>query len=232
MARGPLRQGLPAGYAARVPSSAIATAITSSISGYLLLDHPYYEAWQNGALRMEDLRSYAEQYRHFERWLPVVLSAAAAQMGQGEPRRLVEANLADELANPRPHVELFDGFARAVGAVDQVVASAATAELVGTYSDAAGSGPIPLLAVVAAYETQGADIATTKAAALTSHYGLDASETEFWTVHANVEQEHSAWTVQALEVMNSSSDEVEHWAARSAQAWWQFLDERQSARAA
>lgn len=215
-----------------VPTSAIATAISFSIAGFRLLDHPYYQAWQDGELRMADLKGYAEQYRHFERSLPAVLSEAAAAMGPGRPRQLIEANLADELANPRPHLEMFDGFGHAVGAVTEVGASEATAELVGVYRDAARTGPVPLLAVVAAYETQGAEIATTKAAALSARYGLNGAGTEFWTVHAAVEQEHSAWTVQALEDLNSSSDEVEHWASRSAQAWWHFLDERQAARAA
>ena len=215
-----------------VPSSAITHAIYASISGLRLLDHPYYGAWENGQLQPQDLRSYAEQYRHFERCLPEVLSDAAAKMGQGDPRRLVEANLEDEMTNPRPHLELFDNFSKAVGAVDQVGPTKATSELVGLYKEAAEHGPIPLLAVVAAYEVQGAEIAATKAAALSLHYDLGEDGTDFWAVHATVEQQHSAWTVEALEALSAPSDEVSRWAARSARAWWQFLDERQAVRAA
>ena len=215
-----------------VPSSAIANAIFSSISGLRLLDHPYYRAWEKGELRQRDLRSYAEQYRHFESCLPEVLSQAAAQLESGEPRRLIEANLEDEMTNPRPHLELFDKFSHAVGAVDQVRFTTATSELVGLYEDAAEHGPIPLLAVIAAYEVQGAEIAATKAAALSLHYDLGEEETDFWTVHATVEQQHAAWTVEALEGLSSPADEVRHWAMSSARAWWQFLDERQALRAA
>lgn len=181
---------------------------------------------------MRDLKSYAEQYGHFERCLPQVLSHAAAQLEQGEPRRLVEANLEDELSKPRPHIELLSNFGAAVGAVDPADSTKATSELVDLYGDAARRGPVPLLAVVAAYETQAAEVAATKATALALHYDLDQAGTEFWTVHSTVEQQHSAWTVEALESLNAAPGEVGSWASRSAHAWWYFLDEREAFRAA
>lgn len=215
-----------------MPPSAIATAISASTSGLRLLDHPYYRAWENGELRPHDLRSYAGQYRHFERCLPEVLADAARQIDQGEARRLVEANRHDEMTNPRPHLEMFDDFGMAVGAVEQVDPTKATSELVQLYKDAATHGPISLLGVVAAYEVQAAEIAATKAAALSRHYDLDQVGTKFWAVHATVEQQHSAWTAEALEALKAPADQVRLWATRSARAWWQFLDERDADRAA
>ena len=212
-----------------VPTSAIAAAVHRSIKGLRLLDHPYYRGWEEGTLQRQDLTSYAEQYRHFERCLPEVLSAGAAQMADGQPRRLVEANIEDELSNPRPHLDLFDEFASALGALSPEPTEA-TGALVGLYRDAAARGPVPLLAVVASYEIQGAEIAATKAAALSQHYDLDGAGIEFWTVHAAVEEQHADWTVGALESLQASSTEVEDWANRSAQAWWQFLDEREARR--
>lgn len=212
--------------------SATAAALTASIDGLRLLDHAYYRAWQDGELERLDLKGYAEQYRHFEKCLPEVLAAGAGQIGTGGPKELVEANLRDELSNPRPHLDLFDDFGASVGATVAVDATRATSELVDTYKEAADRGPIPLLAVVAAYETQAADIAGTKSASLTTHYGLDREATEFWTVHAAAELQHSAWTVEALESLDASPAQVSHWAHRSALAWWQFLDEREAARAA
>lgn len=219
-------------YAAPVPSSAIDNAIKASTSGLRLLDHPYYRAWQNGELREQDLTSYAQQYRHFERCLPEVLSRAAGHTSEEGPRRLMEANLEDEMTNPRPHLEMFDDFGRAVGATGEVTSSGATSELVGLYQEAAGQGPIPLLAVVAAYEAQAAEIAATKAAALSLHYGLGPVGTEFWAVHASVEEQHSAWTVEALEALDAPAEQVTYWAEQSARAWWSFLDEREADRAA
>ena len=213
-----------------MPDSVIATAISRSVGGARLLDHPYYRAWQEGELTLEDLRTYAEQYRHFERNLPEVLAEAAAQMERGEARRLVEANLDDELTNPRPHVDLFEDFGRAVGASDEMEPSSTMARIVGLYRDAATEGPVALLAVVGAYEAQAAEIAATKASALESHYGIDGTGTSFWAVHSVIEEQHSAWTVEALENIGAAEAEVADWSLRSAEAWWRFLDERQGAR--
>ena len=213
-------------------TSAISTAISSSVRGLRLLDHPYYRAWEEGQLRKSDLKSYAEQYRHFEQCLPEVLHDVADQMDPGSPRRLVEANLEDELTNPRPHMELFLDFEKAVGVAAEAAPTRAASELVGLYRDAARLGAGPLLSVVAAYEVQAAEIAATKAAALALHYDVDPSGTAFWSVHAEVERRHSTWTVAALEGMGAGEDEVGRWARRSARAWWRFLDEREAFRAA
>lgn len=212
--------------------SPVASAVESAVSGHSLLDHPYYRAWQDGELAADDLQRYAEQYRSFERCLPEVLSEAAGRTAHGRARDLIDANLLDEVSNPRPHVELFDDFAAAVGAVDHVEPTPATADLVGLYRQAAAEGPLPLLAVVAAYESQAAGIASTKASALTEQYGLDEKAIAFWDVHAEIEDQHAAWTVDALESLDAAPAEVARWANRSARAWWNFLDEREASRAA
>ena len=215
-----------------MPSSAVDQVVSASVQSFRLLSHPYYRAWQNGELQRSDLKSYAEQYRHFERCLPEALACAATEMTPGPARQLVEANLQDERSNPRPHLELFEGFGTAVGAAGDVDPTEATAALVDLYEEAAELGPVQLLAVVAGYETQAADVAATKADALTRHYGLGGAGTEFWTVHAAAEKEHAAWTAQALTLLNAGLEDVSYWSNRSARAWWQFLDEREASRAA
>jgi pyrroloquinoline quinone (PQQ) biosynthesis protein C len=211
-------------------SSAIACAIDKATHRVRLLDHPYYQAWQNVELRRQDLEDYAQQYRHFERCLPGALSGVASKIELDEPRGMVEDNLADELSNPRSHLELFDDFAAAVGAVDHAVPSGATRRLIGLYEEATDRGPVAALAVIAAYETQAAEIAATKAASLSHHYAVDAAGTEFWKVHATLERQHSDWTVNALECLGAPPRDVELWAGRSARLWWSFLDERDAAR--
>jgi pyrroloquinoline-quinone synthase len=197
-----------------------------------LLDHPFYRAWLVGALTRTDLADYAAQYRHVEQILPATLAATAAALPAGHARRLVESNLADERSRPRPHLELLDDFASAVGADTDSGASPATARLVAIYQNAAQEGPVAALSVIGAYEVQAAEVAASKAASLRTHYHLGAADTQFWDVHARLEESHANWTAEAIEELGPGLEEVDRHAAASAAAWWAFLDEREAARRA
>jgi pyrroloquinoline-quinone synthase len=197
---------------------------------YWLLDHPFYRAWVAGELTMEDLGDYAGQYRHVEQALPATLEATAALLPFGESRRLVEDNLADERSRPRPHMELLEDFAASVGADTIKALSPATAALVSTYQSAAQAGPVAALAVIGAYEVQAGEVASTKAASLRSQYRLGAVATQFWDIHAQLEDSHANWTAEALDELNASPADVYRYAAASAEAWWSFLDEREASR--
>ena len=131
---------------------------------------------------------------------------------------------------PATHVELFDSFAAAVGAARDADPTPATGELLGIYRASVSAGPVPALAVIAAYETQAADIAATKGGALRRHHGLTHEQTEFWNVHADIEPEHAAWTLEALALLGATPELVAEWASLSASAWWAFLDEREATR--
>lgn len=209
-----------------MPASDIHTALARSLEGCRLLDHPFYRRWQAGKLADDELGSYAEQYRHFERALPEVLADVAAALPEGKGRELVESNLADELGRPRAHAELFESFAEAVGAKDGAAPTEATRALVELYRHAARQGPAQALAVIAAYEIQAGEVASTKADALAEHHALSSADREFWTVHANMEQAHADWTTDALVSLDAAPETVELWASRSATSWWSFLDER------
>ena len=207
----------------------VEAAVGRAVSARPLLTHPYYRAWVAGSLTMGDLGAYAGQYRHVEQCLPQVLSATVERLDDEIARHLVEANLADELSRPRPHLDLFDTFAAAVG-TGGAAPTTATAHLVSVYQEAAATGPVAALAVIGAYEVQAAEVATTKARSLRELYGLDAAATEFWDVHAEMEDAHAAWTTDALRVLDASPAVVAEFAGRSADAWWAFLDDRDGAR--
>lgn len=211
-----------------MPGVPIDAAIDTALSGRRLLDHPYYQAWQEGRLTASDIAAYAGQYRHFEQALPEILAATAAQIDADASRALVEANLNDELSTPS-HLELFDRFAGAVGGDVEAPATVATQSLVDLYRDAASDGPVAALSVIAAYETQAAGIAATKGASLRQHLALAGESTEFWDVHAAIEADHASWTADALRSLDAPEATVEAWATASADAWWAFLDERHRA---
>jgi pyrroloquinoline-quinone synthase len=209
-------------------SQNISSAFDRALLGRRLLEHPYYQRWQNGSLTIEDLHGYAGQYRHIERRLPDVLNSVLISLEAGPARSLVEENLHDEQFRPRAHVELFEGFATAVGATNEAPCAEATGDVTDLYEEAAALSPIAALSAVGAYEVQAAEIAATKCRSLRAHYGLSHEGTEFWDVHADLEQAHARWTMEALSILDASPTTVNEFAVRSANAWWAFLDEQNS----
>ncbi len=211
-------------------TSDLTSVFDLAVSDQRLLDHPYYLSWQEGLLTRGDLAEYAEQYRHFERCLPGVLGSVSEGLPAGTARRLVEENLHDETEVPRAHINLFEGFASAVGARAEAPATPATRALVDLYEEAASTAPAVALAVIGTYELQASEVARTKAVSLHAHYAMDQAGTEFWDVHAELETAHAQWTVEALADLGESDETVLLFAKASSDAWWAFLDEREEAR--
>jgi pyrroloquinoline-quinone synthase len=205
----------------------IQEALIDALTGRQLLTHPFYRRWEAGPLAQGELAAYAEQYRHLEGELPLTLAAIAGQLPAGQARTLVEANLADELGDPAPHVALFESFARAAGAREDVAPTKATAALLSAIRSAAGHDPVAALSIVAAYEVQAADIAASKADGLRRHYGMDAEGTRFWDIHTTQEVAHAGWSTEALAVVDADAAVVHESARVAAEAWWDFLTERE-----
>jgi len=210
----------------------LSDAVDAALEGRQLLSHPFYQRWQAGLLGDDELAEYAVHYRAFEVALPAVLSATVGQLrddGEVEAESMVSRNLSDELGRPEPHLALFDRFASSLGGTaTSTVPGPAAEALVQTYLDLAEDGPVATLAGLAAYETQAAGIATTKAEGLRHRYGLDSGGTEFWDVHAAMDAEHGEWALEALFVLGADSTDVGESARRAADAWWAFLDEREA----
>ena len=209
----------------------IDTVLAEVLSDRRLLDHSFYRRWVAGTLERDELTAYSAQYRRFEAALPVVLEAITRGLDDPTARQLVQANLDDERSVPAPHLSLFDDFARALGADLDAPPTPATEALVGLYATLARTTPLGALAAVAAYEVQAPAVAASKAEGLRARYGLDATATRFWDVHAGVDELHGEWIVDALAASATDIDEVRNAAAAAAEAWWAFLDERDAARA-
>ncbi len=205
----------------------IREVLAEAIVGRHLLTHPFYRRWEAGTLSEGELATYAEQYRHIERELPVTLSTIVAALPEGRARELVEANLADELGSPEPHAELFESFARAAGAAPDAPATPSTATLLALVRTTAANDPAAALAMVAAYEVQAADIAGSKSDGLRRHYGLDEEGSRFWDVHRTQEVAHAGWSIEALAELGTDPDVVLAAAIVSADSWWLFLSERE-----
>jgi pyrroloquinoline-quinone synthase len=202
--------------------------VVAQLADRRLLDHPFYRRWERGEVTMGQLASYAAQYRHFEQWVPGFLSSLVAQLPPGTARDFIAANLDDEMGDPVPHVDLFEDFARGVGAPISEP-SPAMASLLATHTELLSRSPGQGVAAFVAYEYQAADVARNKADGLRRHYGLTGGALAFWEHHAHVDVTHSQWALSALAHVPEAPSEVGGAVRRAADAWWQFLDERESA---
>jgi pyrroloquinoline quinone (PQQ) biosynthesis protein C len=199
--------------------------LDEALDGRRLLSHPFYRRWEQGGLTTSELRDYAEQYRYFESALPEILARVMSQAPEGAKNAVAE-NLADELGPPS-HLELFEGFASFFDATNATISTAMTG-LLDAYDAELRRGPNAALAAVVAYEAQGAEIARSKAEGLAQRYGAPSSATEFWDVHAGVEDDHAGWLIDAINEIGMDAESAFTSARAVADAWWAFLDEREA----
>jgi pyrroloquinoline quinone (PQQ) biosynthesis protein C len=203
-------------------------ALEAGLADRRLLQHPFYLRWEAGTLQPGELGAYAAQYRYFETALPSLLRGLLGRLDPGPASDLVSQNLADEEGNPEPHIAAFARFADAVGA-DGAPATSGTEQLLDTYQSLIASSGAEGLAAVVAYEMQAPEIASSKASGLRRHYGIDATATYFWDIHATMDVDHAQWGIEALAALDIPERQVVGAARAAADAWWAFLDDRESA---
>lgn len=196
-----------------------------------LLGHPFYVRWQRGEVGRVELCAYAAQYRHFEVAFPGYLQSIVERVDDQTARELLGRNLDDEIGGSVTHVELFDEFSAALGG-GPAAPTPATRALLDTYDALTAEGPAQGLAAVVAYELQFPEVAAAKGAGLRRDHGLDHDATAFWDVHAELDADHAAWGLEALDAMGAAAANIVPAATRAADAWWAFLDEREAARPA
>jgi pyrroloquinoline-quinone synthase len=210
---------------------AILAVVEEALVGRRLLTHPFYRRWSQGQLVRSELGAYAGQYRHIEASLPAWLRSIQSSTPNSVVHDLVQRNLDDEVGGAATHVELFERFAVAVGAPtcgDAEVAPA-TRCLLDTHAELVASSAAEGLAAVLTYELQAPEISASKADGLRSLYGVEGDGVTFWDTHAQVEDDHASWTLDAVVAAGGEPEMVGPAARRVADAWWAFLDEREAA---
>jgi pyrroloquinoline-quinone synthase len=224
-----------------VATADIIDEIKALVEERSLLKHPFYQAWQQGELTLDDLRGYAAQYYHHVLAFPQYVSAAHAICpNQGERRELLE-NLIEEERGDENHPELWLRFGEGVGASREEVERAQplpeTRALVETFRDATSKRSFAeACAALYVYESQVPQVAKTKIAGLKRFYGLDDPRgLQFFEVHIGADEIHSA--VGAAMVRRHAIDAPSREAAlrtagECADALWGFLDGVHRTRAA
>ncbi|HWB31962.1 MAG TPA: CADD family putative folate metabolism protein [Acidobacteriaceae bacterium] len=171
--------------------------LDARIARYDLLQHPFYTAWSRGELTQDDLREYASEYWHHVSAFPTYLSALHSQLPDGELRRTVLANLADEegMRDGTPHSDMWMDFARGMGADDTEVRerelAPQTRSLIAHFRESMYGPATEALATLYTYESRVPAIAKTKAEGLQKHYSADAATSRYFTVHTVADVFHS-----------------------------------------
>jgi pyrroloquinoline-quinone synthase len=202
------------------------------ISSRSILTHPFYVAWQRGELTRDQLGIYASFYYPHVAAFPGYLERA--RNGAADPlvRRELEDNLADELANPAPHNELWLDFAEEFGVNRGAVAAAqprpAAAAVVKTLNARASADTAGAIAALYAYESQQPEVSAQKLAGLRERYGVtDGKSLAYFEVHAQSDVRHSEGERQAIArclADGASPESVLESASAALNAYWELLD--------
>jgi pyrroloquinoline-quinone synthase len=213
--------------------TSIVDEVDRLIEAKSLLKHPFYQAWQRGALTLDSLRHYAGQYYHHVLAFPQYVSAAHATCPDQRDRQEVLENLIEEERGEENHPELWLRFGEALGLSREAVAGSEplpqTAALVETFREVTRQGSFAEAATALyCYESQVPEIARQKIAGLTQFYGItDPRGLQFFEVHIGADEWHAEVGRGFVERYGSEPGQrqaVRDTAERCLDALWSFLD--------
>jgi pyrroloquinoline-quinone synthase len=206
--------------------------IDTKVAERAMLKHPFYQAWTEGRLSLDDLRAYARQYFHHVEAFPQAVSAVHSACPDRDGRRMLAENLAEEEgieAGKQDHATLWLMFACGLGedaaAVRDEQLTAETQGLIDTFRKLSRRSYAAGLGALYAYESQFPGVASAKIEGLMDRYGIVDEETlRFFRVHETADVEHSAVCRELLDRL-SDGDREEAVAAGEelAGALWNFL---------
>lgn len=210
----------------------VSTAIDEKVAERAMLNHPFYRAWTEGRLSLEDLHAYARQYFHHIEAFPRAVSAVHSACPDREGRRMLAENLAEEEGiedGKQDHATLWLMFASGLGESDDGVRAQKlnpqTQALIDTFRKLSRQSYAAGLGALYAYETQFPGVATAKIEGLIDRYGISDERTlRFFRVHERADVEHSAVCRDLLDRL-PAEERTEAIAAGEelAGALWNFL---------
>jgi pyrroloquinoline-quinone synthase len=219
-------------------TNAFVTQLEERIQQFDLLSHPFYQAWSAGELTRDDLRAYAEDYYPHVEAFPGYLAQLGVRLEEGELRRAVLANMADEKGGEdscgeaqRSHAELWLDFVEGVGGnrIPKRRPAGEVGTLVSWFQGIASAGtPEEALAAFYAYESQVPRVAQEKNRVLREFYGADEKTRGYFTLHATADVYHAqVWRKQLEQRVQANPQTAEKAldaAETTAKALWTVLD--------
>lgn len=181
--------------------------LDAQINAWELLEHPFYKAWNAGALPESALAVYAEEYGAFVRQIP------NGWLGIGDK---------DTREEEVEHVELWEKFAAALGTEIGEGSINETQNLV-TVSKRLFQNEASTLGALYAFEVQQPETATTKLHGLREFFSLDESAEEYFIEHTNNQHEAEKLLTRMDDLDESAKGEAVTAAGLMAKALWDAL---------
>ena len=212
--------------------SSTSTRIDSKVAERAMLSHPFYQAWTEGRLPLDTLRTYARQYFHHVEAFPRAVSAVHSACPDRDGRRMLAENLAEEEGietGKQDHASLWMMFACGLGESEEAVRgqqlNAETQALIDTFRKLSRQSYAAGLGALYAYESQFPLVAAAKIQGLIDRYGITDEETlRFFRVHESADVQHSDVCRMLLDRLQTD-EQAEAVAAGEelAGALWNFL---------
>ena len=212
--------------------SSTSTRIDSKVAERAMLSHPFYQAWTEGRLPLDTLRTYARQYFHHVEAFPRAVSAVHSACPDRDGRRMLAENLAEEEGietGKQDHASLWMMFACGLGESEEAVRgqqlNAETQALIDTFRKLSRQSYAAGLGALYAYESQFPAVAAAKIQGLIDRYGITDEETlRFFRVHESADVQHSDVCRMLLDRLQTD-EQAEAVAAGEelAGALWNFL---------
>lgn len=207
-------------------------AIDSKVTERAMLKHPFYQAWTEGRLPLDTLRSYARQYFHHVEAFPSAVSAVHSACPDRDGRRMLAENLAEEEGiekGKQDHATLWLMFASGLGESEEAVRvqelNPETSALIETFRRLSRKSYASGLGALYAYESQFPDVAKAKIEGLVDRYGISDEKTlRFFSVHETADVEHSSVCAGLLDRLPGEERQEAILAGEElAGALWNFL---------
>tara|TARA_Y100001968_G_scaffold326502_1_gene369690 strand:+ start:117 stop:788 length:672 start_codon:yes stop_codon:yes gene_type:complete len=170
--------------------------VDKKIQDMHLLNHSFYQSWNEGSLSNDTIREYAAQYFQHVSAFPRYLSAIHSNCEDIKTRQILLENLVDEEKGSENHPELWMRFAEGMGnnrdEVKNAIQMKETKELVDTFNKLSRSEQYHIgLAALYCYESMQPEISKTKKDGLQKLYGINDENTlKFFTVHMHADEWH------------------------------------------
>jgi pyrroloquinoline-quinone synthase len=181
-----------------------ALQLKNELLNYNLLNHAFYQLWNEGKISLSTLQEYSKQYLFQVSALPTYISGTHSITTSIERRKILTENLADEEINGKDHASLWKDFAFGLGLMEEDLSSAKQSasmqHLIKTCKENSIKSSASGFGVLYAQEHNYANIAKTKREGLENYYEI--STTQFFKIHEKADVWHAEQVEKLLDTLN------------------------------